>query len=586
MKKTQLFKILTEALLVAAVTFLVCHSDVLGSFDTMLTDKAYQRPRAINNKIKIIGIDDDTIRELGPMGTWSRQVYADLIEALGDEPAEIVFDLMIFGDMDESGDDAFRQAAAREDIVAGSYINFRTNYRYEAGVVYIDYYGIDRVDMPIADCETGFVNAFPDEDGVLRTAALTYRYDEETIDSLAYTAYKIYCRRNGIEPTVPATEFGRINIEFAGHPGDYEKISLCKVLDGQVDKAVFKDRIVFVGAYTSGLYDQYAVPNTSDIMFGPEVQANILQALIDGVSPVHAGRRLVAAVCALIIGLLFCVYRSTELKISIPLAILSGSAYIIVCIVLCGRGILLPILYFPLADLSAILLAVIYHYLKEYRDKKQISDAFRKYISPQVFDEISGKGGFTLKLGGETRDIAVLFVDIRGFTTMSESLPPEQIVDILNSYLELTTNAIFNNGGTLDKFIGDATMAVFNAPFDLEDHIYKACRTALDIVAGGEAIESKFMEKYGKSVGFGVGVNCGKAVVGNIGCSFRMDYTAIGDTVNTAARLEANAKRGQVLISDAVYEQVKDRAVVEPIGAIPLKGKSKEVFVYSLTDLK
>ena len=168
---------------------------------------------------------------------------------------------------------------------------------------------------------------------------------------------------------------------------------------------------------------------------------------------------------------------------------------------------------------------------------------------------------------------------------MSESLEPEQVVDILNSYLNLTTNAIFANGGTLDKFIGDATMAVFNAPFDLDDYIFRAVKTAWDIVSGGNAIESKFLEKYGKSVSFGVGVNCGNAVVGNIGCDFRMDYTAIGDTVNTAARLEANAKRGQVLISDVVYEQVKDRVTVEPVGEIPLKGKSKGVFVYSLTGI-
>jgi class 3 adenylate cyclase len=168
---------------------------------------------------------------------------------------------------------------------------------------------------------------------------------------------------------------------------------------------------------------------------------------------------------------------------------------------------------------------------------------------------------------------------------MSENLAPEQVVDILNSYLELTTNSIFQNGGTLDKFIGDATMAVFNAPFALDDYIFKAVKTALDIVAGGDAIESKFLEKYGKSVGFGVGVNCGRAVVGNIGCSFRMDYTAIGDTVNTAARLESNAKRGQVLISEEVYNHVRDRVTVEPIGTIPLKGKSKSVFVYALTGL-
>jgi adenylate cyclase len=129
-------------------------------------------------------------------------------------------------------------------------------------------------------------------------------------------------------------------------------------------------------------------------------------------------------------------------------------------------------------------------------------------------------------------------------------------------------------------------MAVFNAPFDAEDYVYKAVLTAWDIVQGGNLIEEKFVEKYGKHVGFGVGVNCGPAVVGNIGCNFRMDYTVIGDTVNTAARLEANAPRGTVYISDGVYEQVKDRITVEEVGEIPLKGKSKGVFVYSVTGVK
>ena len=155
----------------------------------------------------------------------------------------------------------------------------------------------------------------------------------------------------------------------------------------------------------------------------------------------------------------------------------------------------------------------------------------------------------------------------------------------MNEYLNLTTNAIFKHNGTLDKYVGDATMAVFNAPFDLDDYIYRAVCTARDIAAGSEALEKKLMERFGKSVSFGIGVNCGDAVVGNIGCDFRMDYTAIGDTVNTAARLESNAKRGQILISQDVYEAVKDRVKVTEVGVIPLKGKSNEVFVYQLDEV-
>ena len=395
----------------------------------------------------------------------------------------------------------------------------------------------------------------------------------------------MYCKKNERPENLPEFENGRMNIQYAGKPGDYEIIPLCSILAGEVDPRIFTGCIVMIGAYANGLYDQYAVPNSSELMFGCEIHANIIQALIDRKYPVSSDRLTVSIVSALISGLVFIIFRRIRPGFSITLTAVLIAGFSFGAIVANNAGLTLPFIYFPLTVISGCTIDIIHSYVSASLEKKKISDTFKKYVAPQVVDEITRSGGFSLTLGGESREIAVLFVDIRGFTPMSENLSPEQVVDILNSYLELTTNSIFNNGGTLDKFIGDATMAVFNAPFDLDDYVFKAVKTALDIVAGGDAIESKFLEKYGRSVGFGVGVNCGRAVVGNIGCSFRMDYTAIGDTVNTAARLEANAKRGQVLISQEVYDRVKDRVTAEPIGAIPLKGKSNEVFVYSLTGL-
>lgn len=320
-------------------------------------------------------------------------------------------------------------------------------------------------------------------------------------------------------------------------------------------------------------------------MYGVEIHANILQELMDERSPVPAGRWYASIVSAAAAALIYFISRQYKLKFSTPVTFIGMILLACVFMLVNFLGTAYPVIYSLLFMVVGYLINLVRKYVHEALEKKRVTDAFRKYVAPQVVDEIASKGNYTIKLGGENRHIAVLFVDIRGFTPMSESLEPEQVVDILNSYLNLTTNAIFKNGGTLDKFIGDATMAVFNAPFDLDDYVFRAVKTALDIVNGGNEIESKFLEKYGKSVSFGVGVNCGNAVVGNIGCNFRMDYTAIGDTVNTAARLESNAKRGQVLISEYVYEQVKDRVEVEPIGEIPLKGKSKGVFVYSLKNI-
>lgn len=578
-------------LLIFVITFLTSFYDVFYSFDSLLRDKLYQMPRGINNKIKIISIDDETLQKIGPFGTWSRSVYADVINALGDYPSVVTLDIMVFGDMDNEGDDALRQACLEHsNVIAGSYITYDSVIKTdENNKAYIDNFHIRSVEEPIiSGCTaTGFVNATADDDGIVRSAFISENYDGKTIYSLAAQSYFLYCEKNGTAPVKPKLDSNnRMWINYAGRPYDYEHISLSSVLDGTVDPRIFNGCIVLVGAYTSGLQDQFSVPNSSDQMFEVEIHANIIQSLIDEKTSVPANKLITSLLSAVITAAAFFLFGRLKIKASTPIMAALILAYGAVGIVLNMNGSIIPLLYAPLFILIGYLTNLGWKYAEAAIEKHKITAAFKKYVAPQVVEEISKSGSYHIKLGGENRHIAVLFVDIRGFTPMSESLEPEQVVDILNSYLNLTTNAIFNNGGTLDKFIGDATMAVFNAPFDLDDYIFRAVKTAVDIVDGGNAIESKFLEKYGKSVSFGVGVNCGNAVVGNIGCDFRMDYTAIGDTVNTAARLESNAKRGQVLISEAVYNEVKDRINAEPIGEIPLKGKSKGVFVYSVTGIK
>ena len=588
MKNRSKVSAVIEAAVVFALVFVTSFYDVFYSFDSLLRDKLYQTPRGINNKIKIIAIDDEALREYGPFGTWSRGVYADIINTLGEYPAAVAMD------MDSQGDKALSEACRNSGrVVAGSYISYTSAYKTdENGKPYIDRFHIEQIEQPIAaaDCITGFVNASPDDDGIVRSAFLTVSapelYGDESFGSLAAETYYLYCKNTGTAANTPTLDDnGRMWISYAGRPGDYEHISMSSLLDGSVDPRIFTDCIVLVGAYASGLQDQFSVPNSSDQMFGVEIHANIIQGLLDGKCPVPANRVLSALAAAAAAVLAYLISKYSKVKISTPIIIVMTAAYIAAGVMLNGSGLTIPILYAPLFMVICYLVNLGRKYAEEAVEKRKITAAFKKYVAPQVVEEIAKSGSYHIKLGGENRHIAVLFVDIRGFTPMSESLEPEQVVDILNSYLNLTTNSIFANGGTLDKFIGDATMAVFNAPFDLDDYIFRAVKTAWNIVSGGNAIESTFMEKYGKSVSFGVGVNCGNAVVGNIGCDFRMDYTAIGDTVNTAARLESNAKRGQVLISQAVYDEVKDRITAEPIGEIPLKGKSKGVFVYSLTGI-
>ena len=203
-------------------------------------------------------------------------------------------------------------------------------------------------------------------------------------------------------------------------------------------------------------------------------------------------------------------------------------------------------------------------------------------MAPQVVDELSKQKNYRIELGGRSRDIAVLFVDIRGFTSLSEGMGPEEVVDILNHYLGDITNAIFQNGGTLDKFIGDAVMAIYNAPLNVEEYCCKAVQTAFDIIESMKLVNMELKKTYGREIGCGVGIHCGKAVVGNIGCEYRMDYTAIGDTVNIAERLESLAKADEILISSDVYEQIKERFEAVPIGEKELKGRQDKVTVYRM----
>lgn len=281
---------------------------------------------------------------------------------------------------------------------------------------------------------------------------------------------------------------------------------------------------------------------------------------------------------------IICKIRSSLL--SLLLFVLTTGIVLFSGKILYDKGWIISLVYILMLFIIAYISSVGFNYFTEQMERKRITSIFGRYVAPQVVSEILESGEDGLKLGGSRKDITVIFVDIRGFTTLSESVEPEEIVGILNEYLNLTANCIFDYGGTLDKFIGDATMAIFNAPLPLENHELQAVKTAWAMKEGAAVLEDKLMERYGKSVKFGIGIHTGPAVVGNIGSKTRMDYTAIGDTVNTAARLESNAKSGQIIMSDKVYEQVKEQVVVKPLGEIHVKGKMEGITIYELVEVK
>lgn len=586
---------LLEAVIVWLLVLLMTISNLISPLDYIVKDALYQRPRGVSGDIKIIGIDERTLEELGPIGTWSRQYYADLLELLNadeaSKPAVVGFDIIFSGNVDEAGDEAFVNAAKKSgNVVVASQLIYKEKPEFDADGV--KYYPIDTIIYPYealrAEVTCAYTNVSQDSDRTVRRVLMKESYAGQEQTMFPQAIYERYCEKTvQTINTIASDKTGRTLINYSGKPGDYECISLVDVLQGKIDTRVFKDSIVLVGAYAAGMQDNFNVPNGGNQqMYGVEIHANILQAFMQNRFSVNGNPFLFGLLTGLVCAILHFVFKRTKIWLSTILLIAGVAANLIAGVILNNNGIAISLIYAPLVLIVSYIYCLAIGYILEKLKQKKVLKAFKKYVAPEIVDEISKKGDFHIKLGGENRDIAVLFVDIRGFTTMSEVLEPEQVVEILNSYLALTTEAIFKNKGTLDKFVGDATMAVFNSPFDLDDYEFRAVCAAWDIVQGGIALEGELMERFGRSVGFGVGVNCGPAVVGNIGCDFRMDFTAIGDTVNTAARLEANAKKGQVLISDVLYERVKDRVEVEEVGAIPLKGKSNEVFVYAVTGIK
>lgn len=592
MKKN--LKELVTVILIFLITACLGVFQPFFSLNNMVSDVVYQRPSAINKKIKIIKIDEKTMSVYGPSTEWSRDLPAQLVEKLcssdDTRPSVLAFDVMYIGDKDAQGDARFAKACKDAgNVILAANIVYKTSVdRYSDGVTFVNNRSIDQIEVPysaLADAGTyAFANTVQDKDGYIRQTQLFVDTPDGTMDSFAYAVYKVYQNKNGRAIETPRLDsLNQTEFTFSGNIEDYEDISMSDVLQGNIDPRVFKDCIVLVGAYAPGMMDSYNVAiEKGSQMYGVEVHANIIEALLEGKFSQPASSVLAGLIFACIAVLFYLLIRKKNIIISVISLIVVIAGEIGAGVLLRNNGWTIPLIYLPIVCTVALIYKIFAQYLVEKINRKRTLNAFKKYVAPQIVEELSKKNNLEIKLGGENRNIAVLFVDIRGFTTMSESLEPEQVVEILNRYLSLTTKAIFDNDGTLDKFVGDATMAVFNAPFDLDDYIFKAVCAAYDIAAGADEIEAEMMERFGKTVGFGVGVNCGPAVVGNIGCDVRMDYTAIGDTVNTAARLEANAKRGQILISDEVYQAVKDRVEVEPIGEIPLKGKTVGVMVYSV----
>ncbi|MCR5590152.1 MAG: adenylate/guanylate cyclase domain-containing protein [Lachnospiraceae bacterium] len=565
------------------------------SLDKRAMDSLYQQPRALPGDVIVIGIDDKALEELGPYNTWDRNIMASALEALAADPekrpAAVAIDTLYTGTSDPQADSHLAEAAAElGNVITASYAMIGTAaVTDENGRMYYDYDHVFEYSLPYEQLRDvtvqGHINAMCDSDGILRHALLYIEPDGEKVYSMAYTAAKMYADKTGRQITEPETRRASFYLSYSSLPeGFYDGYSLTDLIHGEITPDEFAGRIVFIGPYAVGLQDTFFTAiDRREQMYGVEYQANAVQAILDGDYKHEVNTVLQQALLFVICIVFFFVFRRMGFKGSTAAAAAVIAASVGISYLLYQLGYVVRLLWIPAGVLIEYLVSVGQRYLRSVIEKQQITRTFERYVAPEIVSEILKAGPESLSLGGKLCDIAVLFVDVRGFTTMSERLEPEKVVHILNRYLTMASECVERNGGTLDKFVGDAMMAFWGAPLPDDDSAYRAVVTANDIVAGAAAVSRELVEEIGEELNVGVGVHFGPAVVGNMGAERHMDYTAIGDTVNTAARLEANAPGGTVYISRSVAEALPGRIEYTSLGnSVRLKGKSEDFEVLRL----
>jgi adenylate cyclase len=449
---------------------------------------------------------------------------------------------------------------------------------------------------------TGHINIFPDRDGTLRAAPLLIAYrgrlfasaDVQTArlflgdvalrteaDDLGIVALHLGGQR--IETDV----HGRALVHYYGPERTIPQITAADLLAGRFAPEVIKDRVALVGATAKGIGDIRVTPHGAAFP-GVEIRATIIENLLRGEFVRRPAWLPAAELAALIaLGLLLArVLPRLTLRASAVVIAALASAYLAVALWLFATQLLWVTLVYPLLLMLLLFMSsnIVQYFIAE-AQRRHIKSAFQYYVPSAVVDEIA-RDVEKLRLGGDKRELTVLFSDIRGFTSVSEALAPEELVRLLNVYLTEMTDAVFRHHGSLDKYIGDAIMAVYGAPVANAEHPRLACRTALDMMVRLKELRSRWQREGVPSFDIGIGINTGPMIVGNMGSANRFNYTAIGDAVNLGARIESlNKSYGtHILLSEFTYAQVRDEFAgqLREVDRVRVRGREQRVRVYEL----
>jgi adenylate cyclase len=446
----------------------------------------------------------------------------------------------------------------------------------------------------------GYFNMIPDPDGTVRSSPLAVAYGpyvfaplslvtlQHFLDNqplgIAVSHFGVKEIRLGRE-LIPVDRYGRMLINYLGPPGSFPLYSARAVVEGKVPPEALKDKIVLVGATAVGIYDMRVTP-FSGVFPGIEIQATIVDNVL---------RRnfLRPTPYAPLPGLLLIVVLGVLLGLILP-RVSAIWVFMIGLLLLLGfvaanyaifryLGVNLD-LFYPMLEIVLVTAGInLQSFLREERARASLKKAFQSYVSPSIVEEIIKNPGL-LRLGGERRDLTIFFCDIRDFTNLAERMAPEELAATLHNFLNPMSKIVVKHGGTIDKFIGDAIMALYGAPLHFDDHARRACATALEMIDTLKVLDKEWVGQGRPALKIGIGINSGPVAVGNMGSDTLFDYTAIGDNVNLAARLEGLNKYygSEIIISGSTAAALDDQFVLRELDLVRVKGKQQQVAIFEV----
>lgn len=570
----------------------------LRSTDFLFRTATKQEINLKENKIVIIAIDDKSLNDLGHFSSWPRTYYANILDKLVKNNARVIAFDILFSEKTDYDDQFTTSIYNAANVIMPVVKNSSPNsVLAENSNIFLH---------PIADFENnaialGHANFSPDIDGIVRKLPVLLPDGDKYQPALSLSIVAKYLRRSDvIEKDIHRNIFscaGRIipvdknnamiinymNCSGSGGYVPFDTLSFVDVLQNRIDPVLVNDKIVIIGATATGLGDTFFTP-VGVMLNGVEIHAYIINSILTG-RFLQSSPRLSMIILIIFLALLvgFIVIRCRLFYASISILLLFVGYFLLLSTCF-DKGTLLNNFYPPVAIIGTFININLFNVAKEQSQKKQITRTFGHYVSAPIVAKILDameKGD--LKLGGIEQEVTVAFADIRGFTGLAEKMPPDELVRVLNIYLSIVIQAVVDHQGVINKFGGDSILAIWNVPTECKEHPFMAIKAGIEAQKRIKNMQTE--NPLLPKIDFGIGINTGPALVGNMGSHDRFEYSVIGDTVNIASRITDATKGGKVWISETTFKRTKDYIQADTLDELSIKGKEKRINVFEVIGL-